>query len=192
MLPRIDLPRALLRGRFMPAAAAMEWAGVPIDVPKLSLLREFWTEIQDALIRSIDADYGVFDGRSFRADRWARFLVSHNIPWPTRENGGLDLDSDTFRQMAKAYPIVSPIHELRHALSQLRLEDLAVGSDGRNRTVLSAFRARTGRNQPSNSAFIFGPSVWLRGLIRPPPGMALAHIDYKTQEFAIIAARQRG
>jgi DNA polymerase I len=188
MLPRIDLPRALLRGRFMPAAAAMEWTGVPIDVPKLSLLRESWTGIQDALIRAIDADYGVFDGRSFRADRWARFLISHNIPWPTRENGGLDLDSDTFRQMAKAYPVVAPIHELRHALSQLRLEDLAVGSDGRNRTILSAFRARTGRNQPSNSAFIFGPSVWLRGLIRPPPGMALAHIDYKTQEFAIIAA----
>jgi DNA polymerase I len=188
MLPRIDLPRALLRGWSMTAAAAMEWTGVPIDVPKLSLLREFWTEIQDSLIREIDADYGVYDGRSFRADRWARFLINHDIPWPTREDGGLDLDSDTFRQMAKAYPIVSPIHELRHSLSQLRLEDLAVGSDGRNRTILSAFRARTGRNQPGNSAFIFGPSVWLRGLIRPPPGMGLAHIDYKTQEFAIAAA----
>jgi DNA polymerase-1 len=188
MLPRIDLPRALLRGRFMPAAAAMEWTGVPVDVPKLSLRREFWTEIQDNLIRDIDADYGVYDGRSFRTDRWAQFLVKEGIPWPTREDGGLDLDSDTFRQMAKAYPIVAPIHELRHSLSQLRLEDLAVGSDGYNRAILSAFRARTGRNQPSNSAFIFGPSVWLRGLIRPPPGMGLAHIDYKTQEFAIIAA----
>ena len=33
MLPHIDLPRALLRGRYMAAAAAMEHAGVPIDVP---------------------------------------------------------------------------------------------------------------------------------------------------------------
>ena len=33
MLPRIDLPRALLRGRYMAAAAAMEYAGMPIDVP---------------------------------------------------------------------------------------------------------------------------------------------------------------
>jgi DNA polymerase I len=33
MLPRIDLPHALLRGRYMAAAAAMEWVGVPIDVP---------------------------------------------------------------------------------------------------------------------------------------------------------------
>jgi DNA polymerase-1 len=39
MLPRVDLPRALLRGRFMAAAAAMEWNGVPIDVETLALLR---------------------------------------------------------------------------------------------------------------------------------------------------------
>jgi DNA polymerase I len=43
MLPRIDLPRALLRGRYMPAAAAMEWNGPPIDVPKLELLGQTGT-----------------------------------------------------------------------------------------------------------------------------------------------------
>ena len=35
MLPHIDLPRALLRGRYMAAAANMEFNGVPIDVPAL-------------------------------------------------------------------------------------------------------------------------------------------------------------
>ena len=55
MLPRIDLPRALLRGRYMAAAAAMEHNGVPIDVDMLGLLREHWTEIQDELIAEIDA-----------------------------------------------------------------------------------------------------------------------------------------
>ena len=40
MAPRLDLPRALLRGRYMAAAAAMEWSGVPIDVPTLELFRE--------------------------------------------------------------------------------------------------------------------------------------------------------
>ena len=34
MLPRIDLPRALLRGRYMAAAAHMEHNGVPIDVER--------------------------------------------------------------------------------------------------------------------------------------------------------------
>jgi len=54
--------------------------------------------------------------------------------------------------------------------------------------ILSAFRARSGRNAPSNSKFIFGPSVWLRGLIKPPPGYALAYVDWKQQEFGIAAA----
>jgi DNA polymerase family A len=184
----IDLPRALLRGRYMAAAAAMEWNGPPIDRPKLTLLREHWTGIQDDLVRAIDADYGVFDGRSFRADRWAQFLVRHSIPWPTLESGALALDQKTFRDMSKVYPIVSPIHELRHALSQLRLEDLAVGNDDRNRCILSAFRARTSRNQPSNTAYIFGPSTWIRFLIKPPPGHGIAHIDFATQEFGIAAA----
>jgi DNA polymerase I-like protein with 3'-5' exonuclease and polymerase domains len=67
------------------------------------------------------------------------------------------------------------------------LNDLAVGRDGRNRTILSALRARSGRNQPSNSKFIFGPSVWLRGLIKPPPGHGIAYIDWKQQEFGIAA-----
>ena len=62
MLPHIDLPRALLRGRYMKAAAAMEWNGVPIDTNTLALLREKWTGIQDQLIAAIDADYGVYDG----------------------------------------------------------------------------------------------------------------------------------
>src|SRR5262249_40605571 len=73
-------------------------------------------------------------------------------------------------------------------LSDLRLNDLAVGRDGRNRTILSAFRSRTGRNQPSNSKYIFGPSVWLRGLIKPPPGHGVAYIDWRQQEFGIAAA----
>ena len=90
--------------------------------------------------------------------------------------------------MARAFPIVAPLRELRSALSQLRLSDLQVGKDGRNRTLLSAFRARTGRNQPSNTKFIFGPSVWLRGLIQPPPGYGIGYIDWAQQEFGIAAA----
>ena len=104
------------------------------------------------------------------------------------ESGQLDLSDGTFRQMAKSYPVVSPYRELRSSLADLRLNDLAVGSDGRNRTILSAFRSRTGRNQPSNTRFIFGPSVWLRGLIKPPPGYAVAYVDWQQQEFGIAAA----
>lgn len=188
MLPQIDLPRALLRGRYMASAAIMEHNGVPIDLPMLERLREGWAGIQDQLIAEIDRDYGVYEGRTFKRDLFANWLVAEGIPWPRLESGQLDLSDNTFRQMARPYPQVSPLRELRSALSDLRPNDLAVGKDGRNRTILSAFRSRTGRNQPSNTKSIFGPSVWLRGLIKPPPGHAVAYVDWSQQEFGIAAA----
>jgi hypothetical protein len=344
MLPHIDFGLALLRGRYMAAAARMEWAGVPIDTEALDRLRADWDRIKGRLIAAVDRDYGVFvpAGRRplnpesalgaailaeaerwgidphrladavedvwaeerestadiFEARRaarkrtgltarrigqwedaghdsstwprldttarslageypalgigpgyssetgdddsdpasalwellrdrderrkprhdpdilrraaelvamspatdycgpmtfstrcWEDYLARKGIPWPRLPTGALALDDDTFREMARAYPAeVAPIRELRHALSQLRLNELAVGSDGRNRVLLSAFGSRTGRNQPSNSKFIFGPSTWLRCLIRPAPGRAVAYVDWSQQELGIAAA----
>jgi DNA polymerase I len=188
MLPHIDLPRALLRGRFMKAAAIIEWNGTPIDTPTLALLRQHWHDIQDDLITAVDYDYGVFEGRTFKLERWKRWLAAHGIPWPRLESGRLDLSDDTFRQMARAYPAVSPMRELRSALSEMRLSDLAVSfTDHRNRTLLSCFRSRTGRCQPSNTRYIFGPSVWLRSLVQPPPRHGVAYIDWCQQEHGIAA-----
>jgi hypothetical protein len=93
--------------------------------------------------------------------------------------------------MVKAYPRFSPLYELRHNLGKMRLSDLRVGQDGRNRAWLKPFGSRTGRNQPSNSQFIFGPGVWLRGLIKPAPGHAVAYVDWEQQEFGIAAALSR-
>ena len=188
MLDHVDLPRALLRGRYMAAAASIEHAGVPIDGPMLRRLRERWTTIQDQLIAEIDADYGVFEGRVFKAARFEAWLAKTGIPWPRLESGRLDLDDETFREAALRHPAVAPLRELRKSLSEMRLSDLAVGHDDRNRTMLSAFRSITGRNQPSNARFIFGPSAWLRGLIKPPPGHGMAYIDWAQQEFGIAAA----
>ena len=154
----------------------------------LTLLRRGWTDIQDQLVAEIDRDFGVYEGRTFKLERFAHWLTTENIPWPQLESGQLDLSDDTFRQQARAYPRVAPLRELRTSLAELRLNDLAVGHDSRNRVILSVFRARTGRNQPSNSKYIFGPSVWLRGLIKPPPGHGLAYVDWSQQEFGIAAA----
>ncbi len=339
VLPNLDLPRALLRGRYMVAAARMERTGVPIDTDALAALRSNWDQIKARLVREVDCGYGVFvpagrtldpgtkfgdavlttakelgldpyaladavgrlhrteveatadrlaavraarkatgltetrvqkllgagkdyldvpgldvrarelagelpdlgigigcdpDGvdddyapklwavltepdpvprpkhhpdlirraagligpgyrlsgpLTFSAGRWAAYLTRQNIPWPRLPSGALALDDDTFKEMAKAHPVeVGPIRELRHTLGQMRLHELAVGPDGRNRCLLSVFRSRTGRNQPSNSKFVFGPSCWLRSLIRPGPGRALAYVDWSQQELAIAAA----
>lgn len=345
MVPQIDLPRALLRGRYMAAVASMERDGTPIDVETLAALRANWARIKGRLTREIDQEYGVFvAGGKFRVDaktrfgaettaiaeavgchpyyvasiardvtktrqeavgailaaeraarqttgltvnriqqwedsgkdystwpqldvlarelageypelgigrgfnhddtvdgtdhaallwdrlrrptakipnkldpdvlaeaafrvdgapaelpdeapltfsvaRFADWLIRSCIPWPRLESGALALDDDTFREMARSHPAAAPLRELRHALGEMRLfEDLAVGSDGRNRCLLSPFRARSSRNQPSNAKFIFGPSCWLRSLIQPPPGCAVAYVDWSQQEFGIAAA----
>lgn len=172
----------------MKAAAQIEHNDIPLDVCALGRLRGRWEAIQDHLIAEIDGDFGVYEGRSFKAARFAHYLVEHDIAWPRLQSGALDLKDDTFREMARAYPAIAPLRELRVALSQMRLSELAVGSEGRNRCLLSAFRARTGRNQPSNSRFIFGPAVWLRGLVQARPGHGIAYVDWSQQEFGVAAA----
>ncbi len=189
MLPRIDLPRALLRGRYAWAAAAMEHRGIPLDVPAFKHLKSRWPAIQSQLVAEVDQHYHVYAGTTFKRDRFARYLSQHGIPWPMKETGELELSDDVFRSQAKAHPAVAQLRELRTSLGQMRLfSELAIGPDGRNRTSIAPFRARTGRNQPSNAKFIFGPSRWLRSLIRPEPGMAVAYLDFISQEIAVGAA----
>jgi hypothetical protein len=188
ILPCIDWPRGLLRGRYMKAVSCMQTNGTPIDALTLRRLKAHWPDLQARLITEIDQSYGVFEGRTFKADRWAEYLTKEGIPWPRLETGRLDLRDDTFRQMARAYPQVAAMRELRASLSELRLLDLQVGDDARNRCLLSPFRSKTGRNQPSNTKFIFGPAVWLRTLIQPKPGWGIAYIDWGQQEFGIAAA----
>jgi DNA polymerase-1 len=189
MLPKIDLPRALLRGRYGWAVAAMEHRGVPIDVPMFEHLRGRWKHIQEALVSEVDQRYGVFEGTTFKRNKFTSWLTAKGLPWPRLDSGELDLKDDTFRSMAKAYPAVAELRELRASLGQMRLfDDLAIGPDGRNRTGIMPFRSKTGRNQPSNAKFIFGPSRWLRSLIKPSEGRAVAYLDYSQQEFGIAAA----
>ncbi len=188
MAPTLDLPRALLRGRYMAAVARMERAGVPIDAETLGRLRDDWERVKRLLIARVDADFGVYDDGSFRSARFDDYLARRGIAWPRTETGALALDSDTFRERSAAHPALLPLKELRVTLGELRLFDLAVGRDGRNRCLLSPFRARTGRNQPSNTRFIFGPSAWVRSLIKPAEGRAVAYIDWSQQEVGIAAA----
>lgn len=187
MRPGLDLGLALLRGQYTAAVASMERTGIPVDTGLLSELLEHWPQIQARLVEEVDQAFGVFDGLVFKQGRFEAFLVANGIPWPRLDSGALALDDETFEAMELSYPIIKPLHELRSALAQMRRINLCVGSDHRARCLLSPFQSRTGRNQPSNSRFLFGMSAWLRGLTRPEPGMGLAHIDWSQQEFGIAA-----
>jgi hypothetical protein len=158
--------------------------------PTPAITRDFDTALNEASVQvdtPPDADLDV--PLRFSAARFAAWCVANGVPWPRLESGELDLKSDTFKEQASGYPAVSKLRELRETLSSLNLfRDLAVGDGCRNRTMLSPYRARTSRNQPSNSRYIFGPHVWVRNLIQPEPGQALAYIDWSQQEAAIGAA----
>lgn len=185
------LQHALLRGRYMIAAAKMESVGTPVDTAQMNRFIANWEPLKLAFTEKIKAEYPIFDGSTLKHDLFAGWLRGMRIPWPTTPSGRLSLSEDTFKQMTNAYPVIAPIRELRDNLSKLRLNDISIGQDGRNRTLLSAFRARTGRNQPSGTKFIFSPSVWLRALIRPYQGYALAYIDFSSHEIGIAAALSR-
>ena len=76
MLPVIDLPRALLRGRYMAAAARMEWNGVPIDTDALTAIRPNWDAIKAQLVREVDREYGVYVPTGQRLDPKTKFGVA--------------------------------------------------------------------------------------------------------------------
>jgi DNA polymerase I-like protein with 3'-5' exonuclease and polymerase domains len=194
MLPRIrarkrGLGQALLRGRYMAAVSHMEMTGIPVDVPTLTAIRTRKESIKLDVVREIDAEYGVYDGTTFKQDRFEAMLSRRGVIWHERTpTGGPKLEEKTFKAMCDSYPWLHPLRELRDFLGKLKLESLVVGDDGRNRTTLWPFASKTGRNQPSNAEYIYGPGRWIRHLIKPEEGRAVAYIDWSLQEFAIAAA----
>ncbi len=176
---------ALIRGDYMKALAIMEWTGVPIDVPVWTAISERWDDLKFHFSGLLDPQQLVWNGKSFNCARFENWLASEGIDWPRLASGKLNLKRDIWKDMALGHPQVGHFSKLWFLLSQLRMSDLSVGPDGRNRVMLSAFRSKTGRNQPSSTKFVFGLPSFLRPIITPLPGMALAYIDWARQEFGI-------
>jgi hypothetical protein len=196
MLPDIDLAAALHRGEFVAASARMEHRGVPIDMDVYSQLADenVWRYVRDAMVPVIDAQYGVFvrDPGSdwhFSMELFEKYLEREEIiGWPRTDTGKLSMQRKTFEDMSKGNPQLESLRQLRHARDKMRKIKLAVGADGRNRTVLWPFKAKSSRTQPKASRWIFSPAVWLRSLIKPPPGRAIAYVDWSSMEFMVAAS----
>lgn len=190
-----DLGVALYHGEFAAASALMEHRGVPIDMEVFTQLadKKTWQAVRDAMVPAIDAQYGVYvcnaaGDWTFNSERFAAYLAREGIGWPRLESGKLNMRGKTFEDMSKGWPQLEELRQLRHARDKMRKVKLAVGVDGRNRTVLWPFKAKTSRTQPKASQWIFSPAVWLRSLIKPEPGTAVAYIDYSSMEFLIAAS----
>ena len=181
------LAQAIHRGRFSLSAAMMQYTGVPIDTETLELILSKWDHILQATVDELDAGFGVYEGTHFRNERFLACMDRIGIPWPRTEGGLPVLDKEFFGDMVARHPQISPLRDLKQRLGDLHLQNLRVGIDGRNRTGLMAFATKTGRNAPSQRGYIFGLAAWVRHLIKPPPGWAVAYLDYRNQEYRIAA-----
>ncbi|MGO9607343.1 MAG: DNA polymerase [Candidatus Binataceae bacterium] len=189
MVEDINQQMAQFHGRYMRAVSRIESRGIPVDTGLLNFLMEHWGEIKLRTIEKGDANFGVYDLTHFRHEKFEQLITrNHWWQWPRTPHAKLlKHDAKTLEEMSLVYPKVEPLAKLITEVGELNLVKLAIGPDGRNRVMLSPFGARTSRNTPKSGKFIFGPSRWIRGLIKPRPGMAIAYVDWASEEVGIAA-----
>ena len=115
MAPTLELPFALLRGRYGAAVARMERAGIPIDAPLYRQVVDHWEGLKLDLIADVDAAFGVYDGPHFRTAAFAAWLQARDVrDWPLTEvSGALALDDDTFLEQIALHPELPALQSLR-------------------------------------------------------------------------------
>ena len=190
--PEFDLSTALHWGEFVAVSAQMEHRGVPLDMEVVTDLldKRAWAYVRDAVVPEINAQYDVYVQDKagewhFNLEKFDALCTRLGIDWPRTESDKPNLEQKTFKSMCQAFPELESLRQLRHARDKMRKIKLAVGSDGRNRTVLWPFQAKTSRTQAKAAEWIFSPAVWLRSLLKPGPGRAVAYIDWSSMHFLI-------
>jgi DNA polymerase-1 len=194
MLPQIDLGVALYRGEFVASSALMEHRGVPLDREIFPSLADqaIRNAVRDAMVPAIDKDYGVCvrdkaGNWSFNIEQFKAYLARVDIGWPLLETGKLNMKRKVWEDQSRGHPQLENLRQLRHTRDKMRKVKLAVGHDHCNRTTLWSFKSKPSRTQPKASLWIFSPAVWLRSLIKPEPGQAVAYVDWSSMEFMIAA-----
>jgi DNA polymerase I len=186
-----SLPHAMFRAKFQWVIAQQERRGVPLDLLLLTRIRDRWQGMRLDLVTELDRPFGCYEivngVAHWRKERFANYVRRNGMTWRRLEGGALDETDQTFGEMAGKYPQIEQLRELRYSLSKLRLHDLSIGRDGRNRAPLWAYGTKTARNAPGASQYIFGPAKWIRHLITPLLGRVLVHRDFCQQEVRIAA-----
>jgi DNA polymerase-1 len=193
MAPHIDLVYALVRGRFTGCVGQMEHLGVPVDLRLLHWLHEHWEGLRALFVGELQRYWDLFDDSGkLKTQKFTRYIDALGIPyWPRTPTGHYRRDKDTLRDMAMIYPAIKDLREGFDMLGQLRALKLAVGRDGRNRTPLWPISTKTMRCAPSTTEFVFNLPAWLRSLVKPAEGRALAYLDFRQEEPAIAACLSR-
>ena len=192
MFGKLNIPEALLRGRYSGSAVAhIQQAGIPIDTETLGGLQRHGTKIRPLLVAEMDKAYGFYPKAKFSNALFSQYLADRNIDWPrTPKTLQPDTSESVRRTKIIQHPELREWHVLATTLPQLKFDKLQVGRDGRARSLCSQFGTATGRNAPG-AQFIYTLPRWVRRLIKPASGHGICYLDYRAQEFGIAAAASR-
>ena len=193
-MPRLtrNMRSALLRGEYMKVCADMERTGVPLDAVMLRKLQANWDEVRTRLAGDAVTRYNIFDRLHLSYKKFEQFLITEGLDrsWPrTAKSKARQLNKETWKAMCLLNPDLEPLRQLYQTLRMPKL-NIACDHDGRNRVLVGAFSTLTSRNAPGSDergTFIFAPSRWVRFLIQPPEGTALAYLDWSSHEYGIGA-----
>jgi hypothetical protein len=188
MRDRIDLPAALVRGRYMTVVGQQTHRGIPIDRELAERFMARRIHLRQALIEEAPGAADFYDSGRFSEARLFAWAEAEEIGWPQHASGRPVLERDTLRRVAELEPRVAPLAALRSKLSKLEEITLAIRADGRIRPNYMPLRTRTGRNKPRATEYPMLQAKWSRGFVLAPPGRSLAQLDFKAQEIYVAAA----
>jgi DNA polymerase family A len=205
----------LLRGRYAALTALRESKGYPIDYESTKNFSEnvanIMIEVQQE-INSFFPDIKPFrwnskTGRYVFNNAAVRNWISENhdvSSWMKTEKNDLSLSLDAFTRFydfkheyptdnfgaqivrflklkQSLYGFVPTIEKKRKTFWDF------VGPDKRVRPYMNIYGAQSSRSQPAASGFMFLKPAWMRSLVKPAKGKAMAGIDFGSQEFFVSA-----
>lgn len=185
--------RFLNFGKFTGICAQMTHHGIPVDLPLWRNIKKRWPEVKARYIAKNDPLNLLYSSGEINRTALANYLVTNDYRWPAKPTatGELDVGQIAFKEAGRIYPELESLRQARKlykAMEAMQRPDsgVQVASDGKARCYFSPFTTLTGRNAPTN--YILGAAKALRHFIRPAKGMAIASLDYSSQEFLIAAA----
>jgi DNA polymerase I len=191
MLPYIDLLRAPIRGAFMMEIERMRWHGIPIDMPTYRRAERRAPAAASKMRNELNHKLGaeVYFQDVFKRKTMFQVMRRNGISIPIDPKTGKEsCATKLIKSMIETYPLLKIYYEDTRMIKALGSLKLEIGSDGRNRSWLNPFGTKTGRNNPSTNRALFGLPHTMRSFMRPGPGMAIAQVDFGSQEIGIAAA----
>lgn len=205
-----DLPEIQYRAEYSCRTAKMVALGYPINLEATKQFSKSVPAIQKTCAEDINnilfplnpftIDVSGIHLEQKQVQEYIRFQP-YGKNWPRTEKGGISLAKDSFEkycgskheyghnlpdQMLRYMKLKQSLNGFLPAKGKKNFWDF-VGSDGRVRPHFGIFGSQSSRSQPSSTGFIFLKSAWMRSLVHPRPGKALAGVDYSSQEFLISA-----